>query len=250
MVREKTALVLSAGGMFGAYQAGVWKALAAWFHPDVVVGASVGALNGWAIAGGARPEELIREWLDPDLRACARFRPAWRGLLDARPLEARIRRLWSAFRPQTEIGVVAVDLLGLRPRLFRDQEIGWRHLMASCAVPSGYPQVRIDGRLYSDGGLLGALPLWAAAEMGASRVIAVNALPEMPSVAVRTVVRAIRAVGFSPAAPQNLEVLTIAPRRPLGPLRQAIFWNREAVERWIEQGKRDVQRGEPQPKGF
>src|SRR2546427_8151414 len=41
----KTALVLSGGGMFGAYQAGVWKALSHELSPDIVVGASVGALD-------------------------------------------------------------------------------------------------------------------------------------------------------------------------------------------------------------
>jgi predicted acylesterase/phospholipase RssA len=183
---------------------------------------------------------LVCEWQDPDLRACARFRPTWRGLLDARPLEARIRRLWSSYRPAIEIGVVAVDLLGLRPRLFRDQEIGWRHLMASCAVLSGYPQVRIDGRLYSDGGLLGALPLWAAAEMGATRVVAIHALPRMPSLVLRTVLGAIRVLARHRPALHSLEVLTIAPSRPLGPLRRAVFWSQEAIERWIEQGERDA----------
>jgi len=46
----KTALVLSGGGMFGAWQAGAWSALAPAFQPDVVVGASAGSLNGYAIA--------------------------------------------------------------------------------------------------------------------------------------------------------------------------------------------------------
>lgn len=245
MVSPKTALVLSAGGMFGAYQAGAWKALAGWFRPDLVIGASAGALNGWAIAGGARPEELIREWLDPELRACARLRPTWKGALDSRPLEARIRRLWTRYQPQTEIGVVAVDLLRLEPRLFRNQEIGWRHLLASCAVLTGYPQVLLDGRLYSDGGLLGALPLWAAAEMGATRVVAIHALPKMPSLALRTALHAIRAFARHRAVPPDLEVLTIAPPRPLGPLRHAVFWGRQAVERWIEQGQRDAQASLP-----
>ena len=62
---SKTALVLSAGGMFGAYQAGAWRELSACFQPDMVVGTSVGALNGWVIAGGCPPEELIRFWADP-----------------------------------------------------------------------------------------------------------------------------------------------------------------------------------------
>ena len=68
--------MLSAGGMFGAYQAGVWKALSPVFRPDVVIGCSVGSINGWAIAGGISGDELIRTWLDPrcadaDDAACA-----------------------------------------------------------------------------------------------------------------------------------------------------------------------------------
>jgi NTE family protein len=58
------ALVLSAGGMYGSYQAGAWKALAGVFQPDLIVGASIGAVNGWAIAGGCAPDELIRRWLN------------------------------------------------------------------------------------------------------------------------------------------------------------------------------------------
>ena len=46
------ALVLSAGGQWGAWEAGAWKVLSQTFQPDLIVGASVGAWNGWAIAGG------------------------------------------------------------------------------------------------------------------------------------------------------------------------------------------------------
>ncbi len=59
------ALVLSAGGMFGAYQAGAWNVLSNRFKPDLVVGTSVGALNGWAIAGGCSAEELSAMWRNP-----------------------------------------------------------------------------------------------------------------------------------------------------------------------------------------
>jgi len=58
------ALVLSAGGMFGAYQVGAWKVLADVFQPDLIVGASIGAVNGWAIAAGCPPDELIERWLN------------------------------------------------------------------------------------------------------------------------------------------------------------------------------------------
>ena len=49
----KTALVLSGGGSRGAYQVGCWKALnELGFTFDMVVGVSVGALNGGMVAQG------------------------------------------------------------------------------------------------------------------------------------------------------------------------------------------------------
>ena len=67
---------------------------------------------------------------------------------------------------------------------------------------SGYPPVRIDGKLYVDGGVMDILPIWAAAEMGATRVIAVNVLPLMPSWPLRAAARVVRWLGPKPAATQ------------------------------------------------
>jgi len=64
------ALVLSGGGLFGAWQAGAWSVLADRITPDLIVGASVGSLNGYVIASGGTPAELAAMWLDP---AFARF---------------------------------------------------------------------------------------------------------------------------------------------------------------------------------
>src|SRR3954449_5796221 len=60
-----TALVLGAGGMFGAWEVGVWSVLREHVHVDMIVGASAGAWIGWLIACGATPDELAREWQDP-----------------------------------------------------------------------------------------------------------------------------------------------------------------------------------------
>jgi predicted acylesterase/phospholipase RssA len=230
--------------MFGAYQAGAWKALEGRFRPDVVIGASAGAVNGWAIAGGAAGEELIRLWLDPEMSRLARTRlaqPPWNGIFDSRPLHQRIQQIWSSYRPRTEVGVTATDLLRLRPHLFRNEEIGWEHLAASCAVLACYAQVRIGGRWYTDGGLLSVLPLWAAPCMGASRVIAINALPLVPSFTVRTLVRALRAAARrNLPVPPGLDVTVISPSRPLGSVRDAVMWNPDAAARWIGEGEKDA----------
>ena len=199
-----TALVLSAGGMFGAYQAGAWDAIQSLgITPDLVVGASIGSLNAWAIAGHCPPEELLRRWSDLESAAQLDWRLPWpphRGLLDPARLESRIRDIHSSYTPRIPYGVVLTRLRGLRPELFTSG-ITWQHLAASCAVPVIFPTYTIQGRAYTDGGFLNALPLWAAERMGATRIIAVDAWT--PSPWLRLFLRPLR-----------LRRRAIPPRRP------------------------------------
>jgi NTE family protein len=63
---ERVALVLQGGGALGAYQAGVYEALAeAGIHPDWIAGVSIGAINAVIIAGNppnVRIERLREFW--------------------------------------------------------------------------------------------------------------------------------------------------------------------------------------------
>ena len=243
----KKALVLSAGGMFAAYQAGAWEVLSAHFSPDIVVGASAGALNAWAVAGGARPSELRELWLDPacaELAVVRGLRPPWLGVFDPAPLDARIEALWRAYRPRVEIGIVAVELRSLRPRLFRNDEITWRHLAASCAVPLCYRPIRLGTGLYVDGGLLEALPLWAAAEMGARGIVAIDVFDRAPASPLRgALVRAGRSLlPRPPRPPGDVKVHRIVPSENLGSARKAVFWQPATVQRWIALGREDAAR--------
>ena len=221
-----TALVLSAGGMFAAWEAGVWKAISSRFRPDLIVGASAGALNGWAIAGGATPQELIDEWLNP---ATAEIR-----LFRAQALERKAGDLWSRYQPRTTFALTVVEVPRLRPRLVRGPEVTSRHLAATCSIPCLFPPVSIDRHRYVDGGLMGALPLWAAQEMGAARAVAVNCLTTLPF-------RILRAL-LHPRRAGPLEVVLIEPSEPLGSLRDAVRWSRANVERWVALGERDGNR--------
>jgi NTE family protein len=66
---ERIALVLQGGGALGAYQGGVYQALAeANLHPDWVAGISIGAVNSALVAGNP-PEkrvERLREFWEID----------------------------------------------------------------------------------------------------------------------------------------------------------------------------------------
>jgi NTE family protein len=230
-----TALVLSAGGMYAAWEVGVWKALCGRFQPDLIVGASAGAWNGWAIAGGATPDDLIREWMDPLTAKIMQPGLHRFGVLLPGALHQKARGLFSRYRPRTPFALTVVEVPRLRPRLVRGAEITWQYLAATASIPFGFPPVVIAGVRYVDGGLLGALPLWAAEQMGATRAIAVNALTTLPFRLLRKVLR-------PPGPSAALEVIRIEPSVPLGSLKDAAVWTASNIGRWIELGERDGNR--------
>jgi predicted acylesterase/phospholipase RssA len=223
--KMKRALVFSGGGNFGAWQAGVWSGLASEYAPDLIVGASVGSLNGYAIAGGAIPEELCGFWMRPEV-----------GQL--RHLPETIRILMERYPLRTEYALTLTDLASMKPKIVPGRDVTWRHLAASCAIPGLLPQQRIGGRWYSDGGLLNPLPVWAAVELGATEIIAVHALPEIPSSVLKPFVKGFRRVfGHHRPLPPGVDLVTVEPPEPLGSVRDALVWKEENIRRWIEQGR-------------
>ena len=228
-----TALVLSAGGLWAAWEVGVWKVLSRTFTPDLIVGASAGALNGWSIAGGCSPDDLIRDWLDPRSGEIMRFGLSAGGFLRPESLYAKADDLFARFRPRIPFGLTLVEVPNMRVRLIRDSEITARHLAAACAIPFGYPPVRIEGKLYVDGGLRGGLPLQAAEGMGATRAIALNVLTGPIFSLLRHTMRA-------PDASPALQVVRLEPSEPLGSLRDALVWSSANIKRWIALGERDA----------
>jgi NTE family protein len=221
--------------MYGAWEVGVWKALSRWFQPDLVVGASAGAWVGWAIAGGCTIDELIGAWLDPETGLIMRPGLHRSGLIRPETLHRKARELFARWKPKIPYGLTVVEMPWLRPRVVRGSEVRWEHLAATASIPLCFPPVRIDGRLYVDGGLMGALPLWAAEELGATRAIAVNALTAAPFRALRRLLPPRR-------TKPEFEILPIEPSEPLGTLRDAIRWSPANIERWIKLGERDASR--------
>jgi NTE family protein len=236
-----TALVLSAGGMYGAYQAGAWRALADVFQPDLVVGASIGAVTGWAIAGGCDPNDLVERWLHLDALGSYRWkfpRSPLQGIFDTSQLQGVIREIYEAYQPRTHFAMVVTDLLKLRPQVLHGNEVSWQHLVASTAIVGLFDQVRLGGRIYSDGGLLSAVPLWAAAEMGATKALVIDVLPAPPGSIARAFVGAARVLSpFRAKVPEGMEVVRLGPPELLGRPLEAIYWTRANAERWIRAGE-------------
>jgi NTE family protein len=221
--------------MYAAWQVGVWKALRERFQFDLIVGTSAGAWNAWSIAGGASPEELAREWMDPAAGTIMQPGLHPTGILLPKVLHEKAHELSARFQPRIAFGLTITEVPRLRARLVRGPEVNWRHLAAACSIPLCFPPVAIDGRQYVDGGLLGALPVWAAEEMGATHAIALNAINILPFTLLRRVLRPRR-----PSA--ALKVFPIEPSLRLGSLREGVVWSPATIARWIEQGELDGNR--------
>jgi NTE family protein len=176
------AFVLSGGGNLGALQIGMLRALAERdLRPDLILGCSVGAINGAALAedptlaGVARMERLWRELdgaelmpggLLPGAVALARKGEAIHGnegLRRALETHVRARRFEDLVIP---FQCVATDVLGVRETWFASGSL-IDPILASCAIPAVYPAVEIDGVRYLDGAIVDEVPMARAVELGA-----------------------------------------------------------------------------------
>lgn len=206
---EQTVLVLQGGGALGAYQAGVYEALAAaGQRPSWVSGISVGAINAAIIAGNPperRVERLRAFWEEVSSTLLAPYvapgeqgrnifndaSAAWAvafgvpgfftprvppafvyppgapqalSVYDTSPLRATLEELadFDCINDgPIRLSVEAVDLLTGNSTYFdsRTQTIGPEHVMASAALPPGFPPIEIGGQSYWDGGLVSNTPL-------------------------------------------------------------------------------------------
>ena len=183
------AFVLGGGGSLGAVQVGMLEALAErGVTPDLVIGTSVGSLNGAVIA------------LDPT-SAANRLSHAWArltrdqifpgGLLaQARTLEREKTHVF----PNSGLAKVASDFLGATTT-FDDLSLPFAAvttdvatatpyvirtgsllpaLLASAAIPGIFPSVDHDGRRLYDGGVVANVPLRQAVAMGARSVVVLD----------------------------------------------------------------------------
>jgi NTE family protein len=213
---ERIALLLQGGGALGAYQAGVYEALAeADIHPNWVAGISIGAINAALIAGNA-PEARVdklrafwegvtskpwwywneqpnpfllkgdaaRQWLNQLNAGFAmiggasgfftpRFPAPWMyppgaadatSVYDTGGLKTTLEKLIDFDRLNEGAMRFSIGAVNVRTGNFvyfdtKTHTIGPEHIMASGALPPGFPAIEIEGEHYWDGGLVSNTPL-------------------------------------------------------------------------------------------
>jgi len=213
---ECIALVLQGGGALGAYQAGVYEALAeAGIHPNWIASMSIGAINAAIIAGnppnsrvdrlrefwtqvtadapwsglrnayiGSAPGDASRQLLNHMSAGfamasgakgffMARPLPPWfqplgtieaASLYDTRDLKRTLERLvdfdlLNAGAIRFSAGAVNVRTGNFAYFDTTTHTIRAEHVMASGALPPGFPAIEIEGEQYWDGGLVSNTPL-------------------------------------------------------------------------------------------
>jgi NTE family protein len=213
--------------MWAAWEVGAWRVLRRCLRPDLIVGASAGAWNGLAIAGGATPEDLEREWMHDSMAHVFHARP--------HRLYEKAQMLCEKYASRAAFALTVVEVPSLRRHIVREAEICWQHLAASGSIPGVFPAVKIDGRRYVDGGLRGGLPLWAAEKLGATRVVALNVLNTR-------FFRFLHGVMLDNQPSAALDVTVIEPSEPLGSIYDAVVWDPRKIARWMELGERDALR--------
>ena len=181
----RTAYVLGGGGVLGASQVGMVRALAeAAVRPDLVVGTSIGAVNGAFIAADPSVEgaerltevwqEVVREgvlWERP-VRKAAKIARNPTHLLTHAPLATLLDR----YLPVTEFGDLDVPFQCVAAQIEESRAVWFDAgpirpaVLASCSVPGLFPPVDIAGKHYFDGGLVHSIPVGRAVALGAREI--------------------------------------------------------------------------------
>lgn len=183
-----TAFVFGGGGLLGASEVGMLRALIEAGHrPDLVLGTSVGAINGAVVAADPTPgcvTTLVETWESMSgselfsgplkrLRVAAATRT---HLHSIEPLRALL---------EAKLGPIGIEDLAVpfqccAASIERAAETWFDSgplasaVAASCAVPGMFPPVEIGGEHYLDGGLVNSLPVGRAVTLGANVIFVLH----------------------------------------------------------------------------
>ena len=181
----EVAFVLGGGGVLGAHEVGMLRALAeSVIEPDVILGTSIGAINGAMFAADPTVEgvrRLGRLWRDPAVARVSagsllrRVTTLARTGTHLQSLEKVRQRLADAF-PVERVEELAVPFQCVAASIERAAEHWFADglltdvVLASCAVPGILPPVAIGDEHFIDGGIVNSIPVARAVALGAKTI--------------------------------------------------------------------------------
>ena len=183
--RCRVGLALSSGGAKGLAHVGVLQVLEeTGIEVDLIAGTSMGAYIGalWAFGHDGqflerKARELEGKWglfklIDPAF-------PPRRGFIHGRAIRERLERSIGDVRFEQlarPLRVVTTHFDTLERIVFSTGQVS-HSVHASCAIPSVFVPVKLNGETYIDGGISDPLPVDVLREAGIEHVIAVNIIP-------------------------------------------------------------------------
>jgi NTE family protein len=182
---KKVAFVLGGGGRLGACEVGMLRALLEKnIVPDLIVGTSIGAMNGAAVAVSpeiATIDRLEEIWTTLDknevfsggvLSGAANLVRTRTSLQSNGPL----RRLIEQMLPAKTFADLQVPFQCVAASVERAAEHWFSEgslvdaILASTAVPGILPPVKLDGEHFIDGGIVNSIPVSRAVDLGATEI--------------------------------------------------------------------------------
>jgi NTE family protein len=181
-----TAFVLGGGGVLGAAEVGMLRALfEREIAPDLVLGTSVGALNGAMVARDPTAgviDRIAELWTaaaasrdvygDKRLRTVRRAVATGTHIYSSKPMKQRLRE---------EFGELTFEELPVRFQVCAASiERAAEHwfdsgplvdaIVASAAVPGLLPPAKVGDEHFLDGGIVNSIPVGRAVQLGAKRI--------------------------------------------------------------------------------
>lgn len=254
-----TAFVLGGGGVRGAMQVGMLRALfEAGVHPDLVLGSSVGAINGALVAAeptGAVVPRLLGAWASPAANAVygdalsrqlGRLARTRTHLHSPDPLRRLLER---ELGPGVQFADLEVPLRVVAASIERAAEHWFDSgsvidaVLASASVPGVLPPTRVGDEHFIDGGIVNSIPVGEAVRLGAGcifvlqgRVDVTLSVPRRPSETVRVAFEVARRHRFARELEQVPPGITVhvLPSGPAQDERLLSYRDVEASARRIE----------------
>jgi NTE family protein len=179
------AFVLGGGGLLGAAEAGMARALLeAEIVPQLICGTSIGAINGAALAADPTPgraralADMWAQFASDDVFGSSLVGQVVELVRSGTSLHGnhRLRALLDerlGARTFEELAVpfecVAANVEAAREHWFTRGDLV-QAVLASCALPGVFPPVEVGGKHFFDGGLVNSIPLARAIRHGARRI--------------------------------------------------------------------------------
>jgi NTE family protein len=183
--RRDVAFVLGGGGILGAHEVGMLRALAeSGIEPDLILGTSVGAINGALFAAepsAAGVERLSQLWRETNVSEVSagsvlrRITTLARSGTHLESLDMARERLAQALVVERveELPVafqcVAASIERAAEHWFQSGVLA-DVVLASCAVPGILPPVKIGDEHFIDGGIVNSIPAGRAVALGARTI--------------------------------------------------------------------------------